>query len=126
MGRVAALWNMPKFAEPSRSNDALNELVDQLLACGAVLSQMISHMVRWEAAGRSAPDTAPIPTIAHSLIADVSKPVSHRHSRRDLRIAAAIVEEITEAICDQIYSVPLDEPALDDLDPYDDAIDGPE
>jgi hypothetical protein len=105
---------MPEFVDPPRSNDALDELVDQLLACGAVLSQIISHMVRWEAAGKSTPDTAPIPTVAHSLIADVSKPVSRRHSRRDLRIAAAIVEEITEAICDEIYSVSLDDPALDD------------
>jgi len=44
--------------------DALDELVEQLLECGAVLSQIISHMVRFQAGGRAAPDAAPIPEVA--------------------------------------------------------------
>jgi hypothetical protein len=104
-----------------KAPEPLDELVHELLECGAVLSQMISRMVEFEASGRGAPDAAPIPEIAHFLIRDVSKHLRHQYSRRDLRIAAKLVNQVTEAICSDIYYVPpeafdriLAEEALDD------------
>jgi hypothetical protein len=99
---------MSKHPDVPQSHDELDELVSQLLGCGAVLSQIISHMVRCEAEGRSAPDAAPIPEVAHSLIRSVLTDVGRARSRRDLRSAAAIVSQVTEAISEEIFMVPLD------------------
>jgi hypothetical protein len=91
--------------ENSVSSD-VDELVTQLLACGAVLSQIISHMVAFEQSGRSLPDTAPIPEIAHGLLGSVLTDIRRRHSRRDIRVAARIVRDATEAISENIFMVP--------------------
>jgi hypothetical protein len=88
--------------------DALDDLVTNLLECGGVLSQIISGMVEFEASGRSAPGTAPIPEVAHSLIRSVSRPVSHGFSKRDIKVAAKIVDQMTNAICSDIFAVDLD------------------
>ncbi len=90
-------------------DDALDELVSELLGCGAVLSQVVGRMVEWESAGRSAPDAAPIPTVAHELISSVLKEVKRRHSRRDLIVAASIVGEATHAITENVFFVALPE-----------------
>jgi hypothetical protein len=66
-------------------------------------------MVEFEASGRSAPDTAPIPEVAHDLIRSVSTDVRHEFSRRDLRTAAKIVKQITAAICNDIFYIPPEE-----------------
>jgi hypothetical protein len=89
--------------------DALDQLVDELLGCGAVLSQMIGHMVEFESSGRTAPDAAPIPEVAHELIRGVSKHVAHRYSRRDIKTAAKIVKDVTDAICSEVIYVPPEE-----------------
>jgi len=83
----------------------LDELVIQLLDCGGALSQIISRMVSFQAAGRSAPDSAPIPETAHSIIRDVVDGVRKRHSKWDIKVAAAIVKEATAALCDDIFFV---------------------
>ena len=97
---------MTEHADPTIPEDALDELVFELLGVGAVLSQIVGHMVRSEAAGRSAPDAAPIPEIAHLLLRDVLGDLGKRHPARDLRIASAIVGEATEAICDGVLLHP--------------------
>jgi len=105
------------------TNDPLDDLVDELLECGAVLSQMISGMVRFEASGRAVPDSAPIPDVAHDLIRSVSIDLRHQHSRRDIKVAAKIVKQVTEAICSDIFIVDPDEldrllaEQGDDMDP---------
>jgi hypothetical protein len=96
------------MSEHNHSTDlegALDDLVTELLGCGAVLSQIISHMVRFEAEGLSTPDTAPIPAVAHGLIRGVLTQVRHSHSRRDLKVAAAIVRQTTEAISENLFVV---------------------
>jgi hypothetical protein len=96
---------MTDHVDSSQPADGLDDLVTQLLECGGVLSQIISHMVRFQAAGRSAPDAAPIPEVAHSLIRSVLGGIGKRHSKRDIKVAAAIVKQATAAICDEIYYV---------------------
>lgn len=81
----------------------LDELTAQLLECGAVLSQMVSHMVKTEARGRSVPDAAPIPEIAQSLIRSVIGGVARRHTAKEIKVAAEIVAEVTDAICEDIF-----------------------
>lgn len=90
---------------PDPPLDPLDELVAQLLEVGAVLSQIVSHMVEFQASGRSAPDSAPIPEIAHSVIRGVLDAVRKTHSKRDIRVAAMIVAESTEAICENVFFV---------------------
>lgn len=94
--------------------DALDQFVDELLACGAVLSQIIGHMVRFEAEGKSAPDAAPIPEVARELITGVLTDLKHHYSRRDLKVAARMVKEATDAMCSDIFMVDPDE--LENLD----------
>jgi hypothetical protein len=85
--------------------DPLDDLVSELLDCGGVLSQMISQMVRWENSGRSVPDLAPIPEVAHSLIRSVVEEVPRRYAKRDIVVAAKLVREVTSAITENIYGV---------------------
>lgn len=92
----------------------LEQLASELLSCGAVLSQMIAGMVGFEQSGRSAPDAAPIPEVAHSQVVGVLDGVRRRHSKRDIRTAAAIVAEATDAICDDIFIV--DDSFFDSVD----------
>ncbi len=99
---------MPEHTDLPKSSAALDEFVRRLLDCGGVLSQIVSHMVQTQASGRSAPDAAPIPTVAHELIVSVLTELKRGHSRRDLMVAAAIVGEATEAICENIFCVDLD------------------
>jgi hypothetical protein len=100
---------MTEQAPPPQPHDALDELVSELLDCGAVLSQMMAHMIMCDAAGKSAPDAVPIPTVAHSLIRGVLIDVARRRSRRDVKVAAAIVRDATESIAENIFLVPLEE-----------------
>ncbi|MFZ0381110.1 MAG: hypothetical protein WCD11_11895 [Solirubrobacteraceae bacterium] len=89
--------------------DALDALIDQLLDCGGVLSQIISHMSEFEASGLALPDTPPVLELAHSVIRGVLDEVSQRHSEDEIRVSAAIVEEVTSAMCDQIFVIPPEE-----------------
>jgi hypothetical protein len=86
----------------------LQDLANQLLECGAVLSQIVSGMVQWQAAGLSHPNAVPIPEAARTLVADVLKEAKPKHSRRDLKVAAAIVKEATDAIAENVYFVDPD------------------
>jgi hypothetical protein len=90
---------------PFPHDRVLEELADQLLECGAVLSQIVSRMVWWKAEGLSHPDAAPIPEVARSLVADALSDVKPKHSRRDLKVAAAIIAEATTAMSDNIFFV---------------------
>jgi hypothetical protein len=94
---------------PNGRSRALDDLVAELLDCGGVLSQLISGMVEFEASGRTPPDAAPIPEVAYSLIRSVAEEHVRGRSRRDLAIAAAIVHDVTEAICQDIYTVNFDD-----------------
>jgi len=91
--------------EPVHTFDPLDELAAQLLECGGVLSQIVGHMVKFDAGGHAAPDLAPIPEVARTLIRGVLDDLRKRHSRRDILVAAQIVAEATETICENIFFV---------------------
>lgn len=105
--RAVPLPGMPEHTNGTRP--ALEEFVHELLECGAVLSQIVSHMVRFGAAGLSSPDAAPVPVVAHKLISDALTDVKRRRSRRDLKMAAAIVRDATEAMCENLFFVDVEE-----------------
>jgi hypothetical protein len=90
---------------PAPPADPVDELITQLLEVGGVLSQIVSRMVEFRACGRSAPDAAPIPEIAHSVIRGVLDGIRKVHSKRDVRVAATIVAECTEAIAENVFFV---------------------
>lgn len=99
---------MTDHFEPVGPREPLDELVSELLSVGAVLSQIVARMVRFEAEGRTAPDAAPIPEVARTVLRDVLGDLRKRHSKRDIRVAAAIVAEATEAICNDVFFVEPD------------------
>lgn len=96
---------MTHRSAPTRPADPLDELVAQLLVCGGLLSQIISRMVEFQSSGESAPDSTPIPELAHAVIRGVLDDVRKRHSRRDIALAAAIVREAAEGITENIFFV---------------------
>jgi len=95
--------------DASPTADALDALVSQLLACGGPLSQMIGGMQEAEASGLSSPDAPPILEVAHSLIRDVNAGLPDRYTEQEIRVSAAIVEEVTTAICENIFFIPPSE-----------------
>ena len=102
IGGPQALMSMTDHTS-TKPPDAVDELVTQLLECGGVLSQIIASMVEFQSSGRSSPDTAPIPEIAHSVIRSVLGDFETRFSKRDVKVAARIVHEATDAICSDLY-----------------------
>jgi hypothetical protein len=96
---------MTEHHDSSKPPEPLDDLVTELLECGAALSQIIDHMVQFQASGRSAPDAVPIPEIAHSLIRGVLTGVRKGYSKRDIKVAAKIVKDATSAICEDIFFV---------------------
>jgi hypothetical protein len=88
---------------PSPPPDALDDFVTRLLECGGVLSQIVASMVEFQSSGRSAPDAAPIPEVAHTLIRSVIEDFGTRYSKRDVKVAARIVHEATERMCSDLY-----------------------
>jgi hypothetical protein len=114
--RLQARLSMTHDAFPLPDDDALDELVAQLLGCGAVLGQLIGRMLEFEAAGRSARSAHPIPEVAHSVVRSVIPELTRRRPARELEAAAAIVSEVTDAICEEILLLPLDPPEASGVD----------
>ncbi len=100
---------MSELTDPSTPDDVLERFVAELLGAGAVLSQIVSQMVRFDAEHGVNPDAVPIPQAAHELLCNGLVQVKPRHSPRDWKVAAAILKEATDAICDNVFFVPLDD-----------------
>jgi hypothetical protein len=66
-------------------------------------------MQEFEASGLSSPDAPPILEVAHTLIRDVNVGLLERHTEEEIRVSAAIVEEVTTAICENIFFIPPSE-----------------
>jgi hypothetical protein len=99
---------MADHLTPSKPTDALDELTEQLLACGGPLSQIVGQMIKTQASGRSAPNAAPFPAVAHTVIRDAISALAERHQDHELKAAADIVSEATNEICENVFLVPLD------------------
>jgi hypothetical protein len=89
----------------THSRDALDELVKQLLICVGTVSLMINDMLEFAASGRGAPDAPPVDEVAHELIVSVLGPLGARHRGADIEVAATIIEEVVEEICEGIFVV---------------------
>jgi hypothetical protein len=66
-------------------------------------------MARFDAARAEGPDAVPIPQAAHELLASVLAELKPRHSRRDWKVAAAILKEATDTMCNDVYFVRVDD-----------------
>jgi hypothetical protein len=95
--------------ETAPTPDVLDVLVDQLLACGAPISQMMARMHQFEASGLSSPDAPPAFEVAHSVIRDVIDDITERYSDDEIRVASEIVAQATVAMCKNIFFVPPSE-----------------
>jgi hypothetical protein len=100
----------PNRLDPS--DTALEGLAEHLLACGGVLSQIVNHMVRSEAAGRSSADAVAIPVALHELRRGILEPLASTHPKSEIEATTAMLAEVTETIRDEVLLVPsLDEPS---------------
>lgn len=95
--------------EAAPTPDVLDVLVDQLLACGAPISQMMARMQQFEASGLSSPDASPAFEVAHSVIRGVVDDLTENYSEDEIRVASEIVAQATVAMCQNIFFVPPSE-----------------
>jgi hypothetical protein len=95
--------------EAAPTGDLLDVLVDQLLACGAPISQMMASMREFEASGLSSADAPPIFEVAHSLIRSAIDDLTERYSCDEIRVSSAIVAWVTMAICENVFIMPSSE-----------------
>lgn len=86
----------------------LDELAEQLLICGGVLSRMVTGMVDYEAEHGVPPGSPHVLEVAHELIRSLLGPVAARHPASEIEAAVAIVDEVTTEICEEIYVVDPD------------------
>ena len=96
----------------------MEELVDRLIDCGGVLSQMVQHGLEWEA--RRGPGLEPPPDTLAPLIRSVVGDVRRQYSKRDIVVAAKIVDQMTATIASEIFLVSpefLEELASDESEP---------
>jgi hypothetical protein len=110
-GALAALGCMSDRVGSNQLSDPLDQLVDKLLASGGVFSQIIHHMLECERSQPSADELAPVLEVAHSLVRSVVGEVGRRYSRRDILIASRVVDEVTEAVCEEIFLYSPDDEA---------------
>jgi hypothetical protein len=97
---------MTNQPQPNQPRDVLDELVEHILICGGVLSQMVNHMVECEAARGGEPAGSPqVLEVAHELIRSVLGPVTARHRAAELETASVIIDEVTTEICEEIFFV---------------------
>ena len=94
---------MPNRVEPNHLPDPLDELVDKLLDSGGVFSQIVHHMFEFELSEASGDDLAPVLEVAHSLVRSVVSGLGEHHSVRDVRVASKVVQEVTDAICEEVF-----------------------
>ena len=87
--------------------EALDDFIIQLLAVGAVLSQMIGHMMKAQATRLGDLDVVPIPEIAHKLIREVIEKPMSAFSPADIHRAARQVEAAADELVEQILFVPI-------------------
>jgi hypothetical protein len=100
---------MTKRSDPQEHADAaVDGLIGNLLDCAGMLSRILNHMEQFSAAGLSAPDLPPSEVILHELVKGVVQPVAARRSQAELKLASAVVDEFTKAMCSEILLVPVD------------------
>lgn len=100
------LGDMSDSLPPNHSRDALDELVEKLLRCVGTVSLMINGMLESATSGRWPSDGPAVDEVAHELILSAIGPVGARHRGADIELAATIIEEVAQEICDGIFVVP--------------------
>lgn len=80
-------------------------LVTDLLSCSDVVRRILDHMTAFHAAGCSAPDAPPIGIVLREILKDVVKPVVERRRHSEVEIGRSILNEIAQAMCDEILLV---------------------
>ncbi len=102
---IRAAEPLTRMTDHQKKPDALDEFVSRLLDCGGVLSQMIASMVEFDATAGPVPGTAEIPAVAASLIRSVISSVGERYSQAQIATASDLIEEVTAAVCNDIFLV---------------------
>jgi hypothetical protein len=91
---------------PCESGDpAIAGLVAQMLQTTATLTVMVDEMLRFQAAGHSAPDAPPVIDILGRLLCDVLPSLLVEHSRMTIETATTILREADAIMCRDLYFV---------------------
>ena len=87
--------------------DPFDQLANELLDCGGVLSQVVAGMVEHQNAQDGSSEYVAIPDAVHALMREVLEDVGERHSEAEAAIAAQLVRDVTNAFTSDIF---LDHP----------------
>jgi len=91
---------------PCESGDpAIAGLVAQLLQTTGTVTLIVDEMMRFHAAGHSAPDAPPVIDVLGSLLRDVLSGLLAEHSRMTIESAATILREADAIMCRDLYFV---------------------
>ena len=97
---------MSDIPHPNHTRDALDELVKNLLICVGTVSLMINDIIDSAVSGRGAAGERPFDEVAHELILSAIGPIGARHRGADIEIVAAVIDEVTTEICENVFAVP--------------------
>jgi hypothetical protein len=92
---------------PCEAGDAaIAGLVAQLLQNTATLTVMVDEMMRFRAAGHSAPDAPPVIDVLGRLLCDVLPALLANHTAAAIEGVTGVLREADEIMCRDLYFVP--------------------
>jgi hypothetical protein len=96
--------------------EPLDALVEQLLLTTDALGAIADHMTAFAASGFSSPDAPPVEVVLAELLKGVLAPLVERHGRPQVEAAAAVLEQVGELACSELYLVAPEELGSDEID----------
>jgi hypothetical protein len=87
---------------------AIAGLVAQMLQTTGTLTLVVDEMMRFQAAGHSAPDAPSVIDILDRLLRDVLASLLATHPAAAIEEAAAVLREADEIVCRDLYFVSPD------------------
>jgi hypothetical protein len=102
----------PLVPGPSDGEQPIDRLTALLLVCTGVISTMCNGLLAYAGSGDAA-DGFDVQYTAHQLVREVLVELGERHSESELVVAAAVIEDSLNAICEGLLGADLDHPACE-------------
>ncbi|MBV8221256.1 MAG: hypothetical protein JO325_22555 [Solirubrobacterales bacterium] len=103
---VPALNDMSDTQTSPISNEGLDEFIRQLFVCHWVLGQMINGIIQRSSDEQEDPDQKPATPDAYSMIREAIGNVVVRHGGQRIEAATKLIDEVMDAISDDVRIFP--------------------
>jgi len=102
----------PLVPGPRDEEQPLDRLTALLLVCTGVISTMCNGLLAYAGTGEAG-EGFDVQKTAHKLVREALVEIGERHGDADLAVAATIIEESLNAICDGVLGADVDQPACE-------------